>query len=319
MSAATRIRIKETIDTLRFTPSGLTRAIRQGCTRILGVQSFGMLDLDEGVGYSIIPPILTGINRIADREGRDILLHTSGFQWDQDGGRRFLDGHIDGLLWVAPVLRERVLESTAEAGLPIVCALSRHVPRNVGYVNTDNIGAMRTVVEHLLSIGRRRIGYYGPLYSSNYVDRYKGFRLAMSDAGLAFDRAPMKVALGPKSPWDLATFEQGAKCLVDMSSRLDAVVLSSDGVAAFTMELLRKRGIRVPDDIAVVGFDDVPDAARAGGGITTIRQPFRKIGEVAAERLLALIEGAPVSECRITLPTELIVRASTVGPDTFTR
>ena len=314
MGPATRTRIKETVEALRFTPSGLTRAIRQGRTGILGVQTYGLWDLDEGVGYSIIPPILTGINRTADQAGREILLYTSKLQSDSRGGRRFLDGHIDGVIWVAPELEQPVLDYTAEAGLPVVAILTRHVPANVGYVNADNAGGMRTAVEHLISIGRRRIGYYGPLYTSNYIDRYEGFQNAMADAGLTFDTAPMKLGLMPGDQWDPSKFEQGVHSLVRMANKLDGMILASDGSAAVAIDSLRKLGIRVPEDIAVVGFDDVPEAANAAGGITSIRQPFRQIGQLAVERLLALIDGAPVSECRITLPTELVVRASTIGP-----
>ena len=313
IGAATRTRIKEAVDALHFTPSGLTRAIRRGRTGILGVQTFGLWDLDEGVGWSVIPPVLTGINRTADQAGREVLLYTSKLTSDPRGIRRFLDGHIDGLIWVAPELDQAVLEYTAQAGLPVVALLTRHVPTNVGYVNADNFGGMRSAVEHLISLGRRRIGYYGPLYTSNYMDRYQGFRSAMADAGLTFDATAMKLELVPGELWDPSRFEQGARALVEMADNLDGMVFASDGLATVAVHLLREKGLRVPEDIAVVGFDDVPEAAHAAGGITSVRQPFREIGQLAVERLLALIDGAPVSECRVVLPTELVVRSSTVA------
>jgi len=312
MGAATRSRIKEAVDSLRFTPSGLTRAIRQGRTGILGVQTFGLWDLDEGVGYSIVPPILTGINRTADQLGRDILLHTSRFNSENYGGTRYLDGHIDGLIWVAPAIEEPVLDYTADAGLPVVALLTRHVPDGVGYINADNAGGMRAAVEHLVSLGRQRIGYYGPLYTSNYMDRYDGFRSAMADAGLTFDTSPMKLGLLPGKEWEPSKFEQGVRTLVGMADKLDGMIFASDGSAAVAIHLLSQAGIRVPDDIAVIGFDDVPEASRTAGGITSVRQPFRQMGQLAVERLLALIDGAPITDCRIVLPTKLVVRGSTV-------
>jgi len=92
---------------------------------------------------------------------------------------------------------------------------------------------------------------------------------------------------------------------------LDAMVIPSIESAIWAISELKKRGLRVPEDIAVAGFDDVPDAVAAG--LTVVRQPFRQIGQIGVERLLALIDGASASECRVVLPTELVVRRSTVG------
>lgn len=123
----------------------------------------------------------------------------------------------------------------------------------------------------------------------------------------------MKLACRSADVWGQDLLEGGLRRLIEMAETLDAIVVPNDWLAARTVEELGKRGFRVPEDVAVTGFDDVPEAAHIAGGLTTVRQPFRQIGQIAAERLLAMIEGAPVSECRITLPTELIVRKSTVG------
>ena len=313
MNASTRERIREAIDALRFTPNALTRAIHKGRTQILGVVAFGLWDFGDGADYSIIPPLLAGINRGAEAASHDVLTYTSWYAPGPHGGVRFLNGHIDGLLFIGSTLPEPILERTAAAGLPIVGVLTRHVPDNVGYVNSDNFAAMHAVVEHLVSLGRRRIGYFGPLYDSNHIDRYQGFREAMAAAGLDWDPSPMEYAMLPGEAWDPDRFGRGIKRLVEMAERLDAIVVPSDQVAATTVEALGKRGFRVPEDVAVTGFDDAPEAMHVAGGLTTVRQPFRRIGQMAVERLLAKIEGAPTSDCRITLPAELIVRTSTVG------
>ena len=313
MNAHTRERVQEAIEALRFTPNALTRAIRKRRTQILGVVAFGLWDLDEGPAYSIIPPLLAGINKSAEAAGKDVLLYTSGDTSEAHGGLRFLNGHIDGLLFIGSTLTKPILERTAAAGLPIVAMLTRDVPANVGYVNVDNIAAMHAVVEHLVSHGRRRIGYFGSLHDSNHIDRYQGFRDAMEAAGLAWDSSPMEYAPLPGEALDPDWLGRGIKRLMAMAEQPDAIVVPNDLTAAWTVEELVKHGFRVPEDIAVTGFDDIPEAAHIAGGLTTVRQPFRRIGQTAVERLLAMIEGAPVSECRITLPTELIVRASTVG------
>jgi len=313
MNASTRERVQEAIEALRFTPNALTRAIRNGRTQILGVVAFGLWDLDQGPTFSIIPPLLAGINKSAEAAGYDVLLYTSGGASKAHGGLRFLNGHIDGLLFIGSTLPKPILEQTAAAGLPIVAMLNRDVPTNVGYVNVDNTAAMHSVVEHLMSLGRRRIGYFGPLHDSNHIDRYQGFGDAMEAAGLAWDSSPMEYAPITGEAMNLGRFGCGIKRLMEITEQPDAIVLPNDLSAAWTVEELVKHGFRVPEDIAVTGFDDVPEAAHIAGGLTTIRQPFRRIGQIAVERLLAMIEGAPTSDCRVTLPAELIVRTSTVG------
>jgi len=313
INASTAKRIQDAIDALNFTPNALTQAIRKGRTQILGVVAFGLWDLDQGPSFSIIAPLLAGINKSAEAAGNDVLQYTSGDTSEARGGSRFLNGHIDGLLFIGSTLPGPILERTAAAGLPIVAMLTRDVPANVGYVDVDNIAAMHAVVEHLISLGRRRISYFGSLHDSNHIDRYQGFREAMAAAGLDWDPSPMELAPQSGELWDPARLARGVERLMAMAEQPDAIVLPNDLSAAWTVEELVKHGRRVPEDVAITGFDDVPEAAYIAGGLTTVRQPFRRIGQIAVERLLAMIEGAPASDCRITLPAELIVRTSTVG------
>jgi len=315
MNAGTRRRIQEAIESLHFTPSALIRSIRKRRTRILGVVAFGLLNIDEGAAYSIAAPILAGINEGAEAAGHNILLYTSWQSMEPHGGLLFLDGHIDGLIVVGSTLPEPILARAAAAGLPITVLLGRHVPENVGYVNADNIGAMHKIVDHLVSLGRTRIGYFGPLSDSNYVDRYQGFRDAMAAYGLKWEDTAMQFKIQPGETWQVQvdTTNAGLAHLASQADHLDAMVIPIWVMATNMVRTLRARSLRVPEDVAVVGFDDMPVQIQPEEGLTTIRQPLRQIGRVGVERLLALIEGAPVSECRVTLPVELVVRASTVG------
>ncbi|MCW3060160.1 MAG: LacI family transcriptional regulator [Capsulimonas sp.] len=313
INASTRERVQEAIDALNFTPNALTQAIRKRRTRILGVMGHGLWDFVELPTYSIILPLLAGINRSAATAGHDVLTYTSWYTPGPHGGVRFLDGYIDGLVVIGSTLRDALLERTAAAGLPIVSALTRQVPANSGYVNVDNIGAMHAVVEHLVSVGRRRIGYVGPLHDSDHIDRYQGFSEAMTAVGLEWDPSPMEFACRSADLLTQEVVERQLHRMIQTAEKLDAIVLPNDWLAARTVEALGKRGFRVPEDVAITGFDDVPEAMHIAGGLTTVRQPFHRIGQVAVERLVAMIEGAPLSECRISLPAELIVRASTTG------
>ncbi len=317
MSEATQSRISRAMEELHFTPSALTRAIRQRRTRILGLLIFGLGSLGEDVGKSITPPLVAGIYEAAERAGHDILLFTG---WPDRPERRsgldFLNGHIDGLLWVAPNLQTSALDRLAAAGLPVVCLLSRHVPDAVGYVNIDNFAGMRDIVAHLKAEGRRRIAYIGPISSggtlnSNFLDRLEGYRAALPAAGMPYDPA-IEVVL-EKDFLLLKSYSDALEGWLRLQDPPDAVVVSSDSLAEKMCEAIIARGLRIPEDIAVTGFNDIPDASHLYGGLTTIRQPFREMGRLSAEHLVASIEGAPSDTCRTTLTGELVVRASTTS------
>ncbi|BDI33698.1 LacI family transcriptional regulator [Capsulimonas corticalis] len=310
MGEGTRQRIETAIEALHFTPSALVRAIRQRRTHIIGIVSFGLGVEDTGENISL--PILRGVNRAADRARYDVLLYTGEEgQPHRHNAAAFLNGNIDGLIWVAPALREPILGHLAAAGLPTMALLTRHVPDGVGYINTDNHAAMHALVSHLAALGHRRIAFVGPAHSSNFMDRRDGYRQSLRTHGIPWDKS--LEASPTKDIWSHAYYEQ----MLDRwfaNSPPTAIITQDDGFARIIIEFLRARHIRVPEDVVITGFNDVPDAIRIGGGLTTIQQPFLKIGEQGAERLIAMIGGAPVDDCRRTVETTLIVRATTAPP-----
>ena len=309
MSEATGGRVREAIEALSFTPNFFVRAIRQRRTGILGVLTFGLGDLETD--SSLSAPLLQGVNDAADVAEHEILLYTG---WPgrahRYSGLNFLNGHVDGLLWVAPWTHEPILERLAAAGLPVVALLTREVPPGVGWVNADNLEAMRLLVAHLTALGHRRIGYLGPAHTSNYRDRRDGFRQAMADAGLAGEALENPEA---ETVWDWPVYEAILERWLALPERPTALIASDDGYADYAAQVLHRHGLRVPQDISVTGFNDAGFAKRVCGGLTTIRQPFRRIAQLGGARLIALIGGASAADCRLTVPVELVVRAST-GP-----
>lgn len=314
MSESTRQEIKKKIDELNFTPSALARAIRERKTGLIGLigYSISLVD-DEG---SIAAGLLAGIAEAADTARRDLHVYTG---WPQRvlaaHGADLLSGHIDGLLWAmdqyaATDKHAATVKRVAAAGLPTVMLFDRDVPPRIGYVNADNILAMRVVVNHLVELGHSRIAYIGPTKGSNYQDRIMGFRAALSDHGL--NLRPAFLCLLDQYT---VTAEEVTAILndwINLSGPPTALVCATDRFAIAAIEAAMRIGLRLPGDLAVTGFDDLPPARRAYGGITTIRQPFREMGRCGIERLAALIDGADVEECRVTLPTTLVVRHSTV-------
>jgi LacI family transcriptional regulator len=310
MADTTRQRIQSAMDELHFTPSALVRAIRHQHTNILGVLIPGLGSLDDREGLPLTIPLLRGINDGADAAGNDLLLYTGWpGQNRKDFGLRFLGGHIDGLLWMTPMIQDAILEYLISAELPVMALMTRHVPDRVGYVNADNIAAMRSLVEHLAERGHKQIAYLGPAVFSNFVDRHAGYRMAIETLGLPWEPS-LQVTAWPERT--LPAYLQILDGWLALQSPPTAIMCATDTMAALMAAAIQTRGLRIPQDMALTGFDDDAGAEHIAGGLTTIRQPFREMGRLAAEALLALIGGGCSEDYRLIVPVEIVVRASTL-------
>jgi LacI family transcriptional regulator len=311
MSHETRQRIGEAMKDLYFTPNALVRAIRHRQTHTLGLVSYGIYDLETTVEISPVASVIGSIYRAADQAGYDVLMYTG---WPHRArsrtGSDFLNGQVDGLLWMSPHHNTSQLRFAAAGGLPVMSLLTRRVPSGVGYVVADNIGGVHELVIYLASRGHTRIAFLGSTFTSDFVDRAAGYRSGLAAAGLPLDPEIEATSLSLQT-W---TWE-GVEPIVDgwlrMDDRPTAIVVVEDVLAGHTIAMLRERGVRVPEDVVVTGFNDIPAASHLQGGITTLRQPFGEMGRIAVERLDAMIHGAPLSECQVTVPVSLVIRAST--------
>ncbi|MGC4043125.1 MAG: substrate-binding domain-containing protein [Armatimonas sp.] len=312
MAEATAQRIQAAMQALHFTPSALVRAIKQRRTQILGVMlpSLDSLDETEGAAAYLIPALLRGIHDGADAANHDLLLYTGGQRRSEDElEARFLGGHIDGLIWMTMGKRPPLLDRVVGAGLPIVALLTHEVPAGVSYVTADNRDAMRQLVQHLAEHEHRHIAYVGPESTTDFRDRHTGYRQALHALGLPHN--PALQVIQPKQDCNLAGSKRILAEWLALPTPPTAILCSNDHTAAQFAEAIRARGLRIPEDIALAGFDDMPIAEHVAGGLTTIHQPFRQLGQLAAEKLLALVHGTPVETYETVLPTELVVRGST--------
>ncbi|MEZ0110788.1 DNA-binding LacI/PurR family transcriptional regulator [Catenulispora sp. EB89] len=231
-----------------------------------------------------------------------LLLAFAGTPDEQKRVLRFLGGgHVDGALLVSTHTGDPFVGQVLGLGLPIVaCGQPIGHEGALPYVGVDELDGARQVVAHLVAVGRRAVATItGPLDTPGGVKRLAGWRETTGGDDTL-------VAYGDYSR------ESGEAAMGELLERrpdLDAVFVASDLMAVGALDALRRAGRRVPEDVAVAGFDDSPVAATAVPPLTTMRQPFKRISAEMVRLLLARIEGEPLAS--VVLPTVLVERAST--------
>ncbi|MFF8870570.1 LacI family DNA-binding transcriptional regulator [Streptomyces massasporeus] len=223
---------------------------------------------------------------------------------------RFLEyargGRVDGVLLLSVHAGDRLPDMLAEARLPTVMLGRRSGDEYVSYVDADNVGGARSAVSHLLARGRRAIATIaGPLDMYVAQCRLRGYQDALALAGLTYEES--LVVEGD------FTEESGRRAMAELLERhpeIDGVLAASDTTAVGALDALRAAGRRVPQDVAVIGFDDFPLAQRTEPRLTTVRQPLEEMGRAMIRLLLEDMEEPSVAYRHVILRTELQVRES---------
>jgi len=217
----------------------------------------------------------------------------------------------DGVLLVTSELTTDQLRQLREEDIPLVMVDPANLPEpDLPSVGATNWAGGIAATDHLVELGHRRIGAItGPMEYLCSLARIDGYRSALERAGLPFD--PSLVQHGDFMHEGGLT--RGGD-LLDLSDRPTAIFAGSDQQALGVYEAARQRGLRIPEDLSVVGFDDLPVGRWVSPPLTTVRQPLTEMGQAAAEMLGTLIEGQPLASRRIELATELVVRGSTAAP-----
>ncbi|WP_329104828.1 LacI family transcriptional regulator [Micromonospora sp. NBC_01699] len=251
------------------------------------------------------PGIIRGVSQELEAADKQLVLMLAGSTASHDRVESYAMGrHVDGVLFASLHGADPLPSALARMGIPVVCGgrpLGRAtVP--VPYVDVDHIGGVARAVRHLLDSGRRRIATIaGPQDMVAGIERLAGYRTELQDS-----RRRSIVAVGD------FTRESGAlamRQLLDDDPTLDAVFVASDLMAHGALRTLREAGRRVPDDVAVIGFDDIESARYTDPPLTTVRQPILQIGREMTRQLLRIAAGEEV-EPAVVLPTELVLRES---------
>ncbi len=248
--------------------------------------------------------LLWGASRTLSAQGYQLTFLAVHDRNEYAAAERYIrSGSIGGVLLVSAHGRDPLLVALRTAAVPTVACGRPLTPCSAWYVDVDNAGGARSAVEHLLRGGRRRVATIaGPMDMSSGIDRFAGYREVVEAAGL-----PPLVGHGDYSR---PSGEHAMTWLLERSPDLDAVFAASDLMAAGALRALRRAGRRVPEDVAVVGFDDDPIARQTTPPLTTVRQPVEDQGATMARRVMALIEHRDVPGPEDNLPTSLVRRRS---------
>ncbi|NJC82708.1 LacI family DNA-binding transcriptional regulator [Planosporangium mesophilum] len=217
----------------------------------------------------------------------------------------------DGVILVASDLAPSIPAELRRLHVPMVLVDPAGVPTlDVPTIGATNWAGGLVATQHLIGLGHRRIGFIaGPPRLLCSRARLDGFRAALEAAGVEVDEELIK----PGDFYHSSGFE-GAAALLDLHRPPTAIFASSDQMAFGVYEAVRRRGLRVPDDVSVVGFDDLPEACWSPPPLTTVRQPLVDMGRLAARAVLRLAQGETLETPRVELATELVVRESTAAP-----
>jgi LacI family transcriptional regulator len=304
VAEATSERVLAVIDDLGYESSLIASSLRRKRTGVIGVLVAEFepysAELLKGISAGLAG---TGYELLAHAGSTDVHLRTG---WERRSLSRLGRTLIDGAIVVTPSM-----VITDQAGIPVVAVDPHTGPDGPATVDSDNIHGARLATEHLLSLGHRRIAFLGgrPDLRSAQL-REEGFREALGDAGLSPDPAFMKVA-----GYDPKLAESPARELLSLPAeeRPTAIFAANDISAIRVIEVARELGLRVPEDVSVIGYDNVPEAASSTPPLSTVAQPLHEMGATALRVLLAMLGGEHV-ERHVRMPTELVVRASTAPP-----
>ncbi|WP_405719725.1 LacI family DNA-binding transcriptional regulator [Streptomyces sp. NBC_00046] len=300
VNAVTRQRVLDVAAELGYVPSAGARALRTGRHGAIGL----LMPQQTWWGFG---ETQYGIAQEADRRQLHLLVQPplTGPEAEKEFVTRILPAlPIDGLILLMPEGMLRHVGDLARSGMPVIVIDDRATRPGIPYVGTTNREGVREAVGHLVARGRRRIAFVGAQMEAAFAQaRFEGYLDGLREAGIPY--APELVALEEGAVID--PDPAGVAAVLDAEP--DAVVTAWDEIAFAVLNAAHIRALRVPDDIAVVGFDDNPVARVTYPPLTTVRQPLREMGEAAVRMLLDSLDNGS-GPGNVSVPTRLVVRES---------
>jgi LacI family transcriptional regulator len=310
VSAETRQRVIATARKLDYTPNAAARALVKRRSHLIGVILFTG-DEHPDLLHPFFLEVLVGLKHSLGADGYDVLL----FATEQPGtsrgphayARRARHHGVDGVVVLAvDDAEEPELQKLLAAGTPVVAVDLPLSGNRASHVASDNLGGARLAVRHLHGLGHTRIATISGLaHTKPAADRLLGYRAEIQELGL-----PQRPEYEAPGDFYVETGEAAMRHLLALAEPPTAVFAASDMMAVGAIKAAEEAGLRCPDDIAVVGFDDIQLAELVSPALTTVRQDKRALGVAAARSLVQLIDDADAAPHVSVLPVDLVVRQS---------
>jgi len=307
VSPETRKRVQEVIESLGYKPFAIARGLASKRTYTLGLIAPDFTDY-------WFAQVVTGAEAEAHQHGYFFMLGTTGTN-PQDEPRflRLLtERHVEGILFIrAEHLKDmEQLRHLQQSGIPVV-STGLYLPGSeFCFVEVDNLEGGRQATQHLISLGHTQIAMIaGPQGLNSVENRTQGYLRALQSAGIA----PNPELIIEGQSWWHRTGYDAMKQLLSTKVHFTAVFAHNDRLAKGAISALNEAGLKVPDDVSVVGYDDTPEAEFSDPPLTTIRQPMQAVGTAAAQLLIRLIEDPNATPQQMLFPTELVVRSSSAA------
>lgn len=304
ISPALRDRVMRVVNETGYSRNPIARMLTANRSNMIG------LVIPTGAKFVFsdpyFPKLTEGISRAINQHQLTLSLFL--FDSEDDGVTTvrniIANGMFDGLLVTGDRIDDKILPMLIKSDVRFVLMGRSIHEQNIHHIDVDNYAGGKLATEYLIERGYRRIGIITCDYNIAAVDRFNGYQQTLEAYGIPYD--PALVAYADFS------MDSGARGMEKLlPHKPDAVFIISDTMALGALRVLREHQIRVPDDMGIMGFDDLPPAVQADPQLTTIRQPTDEQGALAVETILQIINNPDRPLRQVVLPVELIVRAST--------
>ena len=302
---STRERVLRAADELGYVANLSARSLAGGRSQIIGV-------VVPGLDNSYTGELVRGIDEELAHVNYNLMMYTTHRQAGKESEfvSAIANGLADGLLLIVPLVPAAIVAALPEHHFPHVLIDQADPTHSSSVVDATNWQGAYDATCYLIDLGHRRIGHItGTPQLASAGERIDGYRAALLDKGLPFDEQ-----LVVEGDFYQEGGTSGATALLDLAEPPTAIFAANDLSAFGAMDVIRARGMEIPHDISILGFDDIPNAQVTWPKLTTVRQPLAQMGRVAARLLLDQIDqpGRPVR--RVTLSTELVIRDSCAPP-----
>jgi LacI family transcriptional regulator len=298
----TRRKVLDVIQSINFQPNLAARGLATGRTNVIGVVIPARVSVIFTDPY--FPQFIQSVSIACNNRNFSVMLWLAEPEYERRMISRILhNGLVDGVVVAKTLMNDPIVDALFDSKMPFIL-IGRHPTMDVNYLDVDNLQASRKATLHFLRLGYKRVATItGPQDQVVGYDRYQGYLKAFQDYN-----KPIKPELAIEADFsDEGGYNAMARLL---PQKPDAVFAASDLMAFGAMRAILEANLRIPEDVAVIGFDDLPAAAKTNPPLTTVRQPVAQMGSKAVEVLINVIENEIKDTQQVILDTELVVRES---------